>query len=67
MLKQNSAPKEAPHFSPAQMKKIDDTAQDFEAVFISQMLEHMFDGVETDPLTGGGEAEDEQRRTEPDR
>jgi peptidoglycan hydrolase FlgJ len=38
--------------------KIKEAAQEFEAVFISQMLEHMFAGVETNELFGGGEAED---------
>ncbi|MBY0356050.1 MAG: rod-binding protein [Rickettsiales bacterium] len=39
----------------AQLEK---TAQEFEATFLSQMMEHMFEGVKTNPLTGGGEAED---------
>lgn len=39
-------------------EKIRKAAQEFEAMFISQMLEHMFAGVETDPMFGGGEAED---------
>lgn len=33
-------------------------AEEFEAVFISQMLGHMFAGEETNPLFGGGFAED---------
>jgi flagellar protein FlgJ len=33
-------------------------AQDFEAVFISQMLTHMFEGIKTDGMFGGGNAED---------
>lgn len=32
-------------------------AQDFEAVFISQMLEHMYAGIETDGMFGGGNSE----------
>ena len=40
---------------PAQVKA---AAQEFEAVFMSQMLEHMFAGVETNELLGGGDAED---------
>lgn len=40
------------------MKQITTAAQEFEAVFISQMLEHMFAGTETNEMTGGGEAED---------
>lgn len=38
--------------------KIREAAQDFEAVFISQMLEHMFAGIETNEAFGGGHAED---------
>ena len=29
-------------------------AEDFEAFFLAQMVEHMFAGMETDPLFGGG-------------
>jgi Rod binding domain-containing protein len=43
------------NINPAKLKE---TAQDFEATFLSQMLGHMFAGIETDPLFGGGEAED---------
>jgi Rod binding domain-containing protein len=32
-------------------------AQSFEAVFLSQMFGHMFEGIETDSLFGGGEGE----------
>lgn len=42
----------------ADPKKLKETAQDFEATFLSQMMSHMFAGIETDPLFGGGEAED---------
>lgn len=42
----------------ANPEKLKEVAQDFEATFLSQMLSHMFAGIETDPLTGGGEAED---------
>lgn len=41
--------------------RIDEVAKDFEAVFLTQMLEHMFEGIESDPLTGGGEAENVYR------
>jgi Rod binding domain-containing protein len=40
---------------PAQAKQ---AAQDFEAVFLSQMIEHMFAGIETDGLFGGGHGEE---------
>lgn len=41
--------------SEAQLNK---TAQDFEAMFLGQMLQHMFSGIETDPMFGGGHGED---------
>lgn len=47
-----------PHASEAQIAKV---AEEFESVFLSQMLQHMFDGVETDELTGGGHGEDTYR------
>jgi Rod binding domain-containing protein len=40
--------------SPEQMRE---TAQAFEASFLSQMLKPMFEGLETDGAFGGGEAE----------
>lgn len=33
-------------------------AEEFEAVFLSQMLNHMFEGIETNELFGGGQGED---------
>jgi peptidoglycan hydrolase FlgJ len=44
--------------TPDQEKKLRDTAQDFEAFFIGQMMEHMMAGMETDPTFGGGPGED---------
>jgi len=41
----------------ADLNKLRETAQDFEAVFISQMLKPMFEGIETDGPFGGGQAE----------
>jgi Rod binding domain-containing protein len=43
--------------SPAQMAQIDKTAKDYEAGFVSAMLESMFAGVKTDKMFGGGQAE----------
>lgn len=40
------------------MQDIDDASKEFEAVFVSQMLNHMFEGIETDGMFGGGHAED---------
>ncbi|MCW8916154.1 MAG: rod-binding protein [Magnetovibrio sp.] len=42
----------------ADLNKLRDTAQDFEAVFLSQMLKPMFEGLETDGMFGGGQAEE---------
>lgn len=39
------------------MADIRRTAQDYEAVFLTQMMEHMFADVEPDSLFGGGQAE----------
>jgi Rod binding domain-containing protein len=38
--------------------KVERAAQEFEAVFLSQMLEHMFQGVRTDGPFGGGKSEE---------
>lgn len=45
----------------ASMDKINETANEFEAQFISQMLENMFSTVETNDVLGGGEAEETYR------
>lgn len=37
---------------------IDYAARDFEAVFLAQMFSYMSQGIETDPLFGGGHGED---------
>lgn len=37
--------------------KMRETAQAFEASFLSQMLKPMFEGLETDGMFGGGEGE----------
>lgn len=38
--------------------QLDKTANDFESVFMAQMLKPMWDGVETDAMFGGGPGED---------
>lgn len=42
----------------AKMNDINKAAQDFEAMFVSEMLGHMFSGVEVDPEFGGGHGEE---------
>ena len=41
----------------ADKAKAEAAAQDFEAFFLSRMMESMFEGVSTDGMFGGGEAE----------
>ena len=41
--------------------KAREAAEEFEAVFLSQMLNHMFAGIKTDKLFGGGHGEDAYR------
>lgn len=40
------------------MRRIDEAAKDFEAVFIAQMLEPLFSSVKTPEIVGGGKSED---------
>lgn len=40
------------------MEKINQTAVDFEAVFLTEMLKPMFEGIETNAMFGGGKGED---------
>ncbi len=40
------------------MRKIDQAAQDFEAVFLSEMMKPMFEGIEVDETFGGGKGEE---------
>ncbi|MBL8629413.1 MAG: rod-binding protein [Rhodospirillaceae bacterium] len=39
-------------------KRAKATADEFESVFVGQMLEYMSEGVEVDPMFGGGHAEE---------
>lgn len=47
--------------SSANLESIRQTAVDFEAMFLSQMFNHMFSGIKTDGLFGGGAGEDTWR------
>lgn len=47
--------------SPAKLKEIDNSAKSFEGMFLSEMMGHMFDTVQTDSMFGGGQAEDTWR------
>lgn len=43
---------------PAKLAQIRKSANEFESVFVSQMLGHMFDGIGTDETFGGGHGEE---------
>lgn len=40
------------------LKQIEEAAKDFEAMFLSEMLKPMFEGLEPDPVFGGGKGEE---------
>ena len=42
---------------PKATDKTADAAKQFEGVFLSEMMSHMFEGTETDPEFGGGQGE----------
>lgn len=42
----------------ASLEKMRKTAEDFEAVFLSQMMKPMFEGIKASEPFGGGQAED---------
>jgi Rod binding domain-containing protein len=47
--------------SPAQLAKINEEAQQFEGMFMAQMLEFMWKGIETNDYFGGGAGEETWR------
>jgi len=54
LLQASAAPPSAPARAAARMRE---TAEAFEASFLSQMLKPMFEGLSTEAPFGGGEAE----------
>lgn len=52
------APASAPAIVPERIRQ---TAQDFEAAFLSQMMKPMFEGLSTEAPFGGGDAEETWR------
>ena len=40
------------------LQKIEDTARDFEAMFVSEMMKPMFEGISTEAPFGGGKGEE---------
>lgn len=43
---------------PKVMHRIEESAKDFEAVFVSEMLKPMFEGIEVNEIFGGGKGEE---------
>ena len=43
---------------PQQLAQTKAAAKDFEGVFLSEMMSHMFEGTGSDPMFGGGQGED---------
>lgn len=40
------------------LRQIDQAAEDFEAVFLAEMIKPMFEGIEVDEMFGGGKGEE---------
>lgn len=40
------------------LKKIEESAKEFEAIFLSEMVKPMFEGLETEGMFGGGKGEE---------
>ena len=57
-ISQTSAPIQKLPASITQDQKLDKAAKEFEAMFVSEMIGHMFNSIETDPVFGGGHGED---------
>ncbi len=57
-LARMQAGSEASRRSPEEMAQIRQAAEEFEGMFIAQMLQHMFAGIETNPLFGDSHAEE---------
>lgn len=53
----NTAPKTSGAVKSKDMAKAEQAAEDFEAFFMTKMMESMFEGVSTDGIFGGGHAE----------
>lgn len=43
---------------PKKLRQIENSAQDFEAVFLSEMIKPMFEGIEVNEMFGGGRGEE---------
>jgi peptidoglycan hydrolase FlgJ len=55
------APLAPPPRATANAAKADAASKEYESIFISQFLGSMFSGIQTDPITGGGQGEEMYR------
>lgn len=55
-LEKTKAP--SPAMDAKAMAKFDAAAKDFEAMFVSEMMKPMFEGIKVDPTFGGGKGEE---------
>lgn len=53
-----AAQKAAPALSAKDIAKAEETAKEFEAVFVSEMMKPMFEQISTDGMFGGGKGEE---------
>ena len=60
-LQQASAPRLGGNLSSMGAKNIDKASKDFEGMFMTQMLQPMFEGIKPDELFGGGHGEEVMR------
>ena len=56
-MNQNAAGKTDAASDTSELDKVKKSAQDFEAVFLSEMMGHMFEGLEPNKEFGGGQGE----------
>ena len=56
--KMDQAARALSNVDPKEQARVKEAAKDFEAVFITQMLSHMFSGLDVDPMFGGGQGEE---------
>ncbi len=57
-LMQHSEIKNPANMQTKDIKRMQEVAREFEAVFVSEMMKPMFEGIETDEMFGGGKGEE---------
>jgi Rod binding domain-containing protein len=52
---------QTPNKKKLNVQRVDKAAEDFEAMFLTQMMQPMFEGIPTDGMFGGGSSEEVYR------